>query len=230
MKPDLVLNRGRAASLQGQHAAALRDFKWFHQNALKHDRAFYGVRLSFALGYWKNLADVYPAARRELQALKRRGETKLRHGRGNRDLFADVRAINRELGCERDTYSLFREIERRQPALAKRCADLAIAVIVEAKDYSRAAKYLPHPIDYLLWLSDRLNADLKRNHGRRDLVKARRKAYVEIYCDDVHVALRVLRGLRNHSAFKAAFDWAIALVEPRHASAMVCTKLASLRA
>ena len=52
MDPGEILSRGRAAALEGRHEDALRDFAWFHEHALEHDMAYYGVRLSFALGYW----------------------------------------------------------------------------------------------------------------------------------------------------------------------------------
>lgn len=46
---------------QGKNQEALERFVWFHDHALEHEPAgMYGVRLSFALSYWKALGDVYP--------------------------------------------------------------------------------------------------------------------------------------------------------------------------
>src|SRR5437763_1470239 len=102
-----VLHRARIAQDEGRHDEALRDLVWFHQNALKHDRALYGVRLSFALGYWNELADVYPPARLALEAAKRDACSILLASGGSRELFHDVVAINRELGRRGDTYRFF---------------------------------------------------------------------------------------------------------------------------
>lgn len=36
------------------------EFVWFHEHALEVDRAYRGVRLSFALAFWLELAEQYP--------------------------------------------------------------------------------------------------------------------------------------------------------------------------
>jgi hypothetical protein len=227
MDPGEILNRGRAAALEGRHEQALRDFIWFHKHALKHDRAYYGVRLSFALGYWMELGEVYSPALKALQAFKGQGEAALIRGKGDRAIFHDVASINQELGRMNDTYELFLTMKKEHPELARRCADLAIKAIVEAKDFKLASEHLPHPENYLLWLSDRLNDDLERKGVARSTATKRREAYVRNYCHDVRTALRILRGLQNLDAAEAALEWAIALVRPKEARAMVCAQLTS---
>lgn len=76
MHPTEALTRARAAAAAGRHAEALRDLLWFHEHALDLEPSLYGLRLSFALGAWKDLADVYPPAMAELRAAKRRGEAR----------------------------------------------------------------------------------------------------------------------------------------------------------
>lgn len=225
MDPGEILNRGRTSALEGRHAAALKDFLWFHENALKHDRAYYGVRLSFALGYWKELADVYPPALEALHSAKQRSESFLRTGAGDRDLFNDVVSINRELGRTGDTYELFLVLKSSHPELAKKVGDLAIEAIVEAGDFKLASEHLPHPEIYLLWLSDRLNDKLEQKGVPRQRATRRREAYVRNYCSDVQTILKILKGLRNFDSADAALDWAIALVRSRPARAMVCEQL-----
>ena len=227
MDPSEVLNRGRASALEGRHEEALRDLLWFHEHALEHDRAFYGVRLSFALGYWKELGDKYPPALEALTSVKRRSEAALIRGKGDRDLFHEVVSINRELDLVRDTYDLFLALKRAHPALAKNCAHLAIEALVEARDFKLASEYLPHPESYLLWLSDRLNDDLELKGVSPKAARRRREAYVHNYCHDVRTTLRILKGLGNKAASRAALDWAIALVRPRQARLMVCAQLIS---
>jgi len=227
MDPGEILNRGRTSALEGRHEEALRDLLWFHENALKHDRAFYGVRLSFALGYWKELADLYPPALKALQSVKKQSEAALRRGEGGRELFNDVVSINRELDRESDTYKLFLALKRKHLDLTRKVGDLAIEAIVDAGDFKLASEYLPHPESYLLWLSDRLNDNLERKGVPRGIALRRREAYVHNYCRDVRTTLKILTGLRNRESAKAALEWAIALVRPRQARAMVCAQLIS---
>src|SRR4051794_4253621 len=61
--PSDVLDSAVDDTRSGSHADALAKFLWFHHNALRHDQAFGGVRLSFALSYWLELAGAYPPAR-----------------------------------------------------------------------------------------------------------------------------------------------------------------------
>lgn len=225
MDPGTVLNRGRDAFRAGRYQEALNAFVWFHDNALQHDRAYYGVRLSFAIGNWRDLADVYPPARKALESVRSRAAAALRAGSGSRELFHDFKSINRELEKVRETYDLFRELWTSQPELAKECRDLAVEAIVDAGDFDFAAKCLPHPESYLLLLSDRLNGDLERNGVPRRIAIRRREAYVHNYCRDVRTAWRILKGLRNNDAARAALEWAVALVRPRTARTMVLEQL-----
>ena len=227
MDPGEILNRGRTATFEGRYEDALQAFIWFHEHALEHDRAYYGVRLSFALGYWRELADLYPPALEALEAAGVRAEATLINGQGDRDLFHDAEALNRELGRPANTYRLFVNLKKQQAELAKKCASLAIESIVEAGDYKLASEHLPHPETYLLWLSDRLNADLSERKLSHKASKMRREAYVRNYCHDVRTTLRILKGLRNLEAAQAALEWAIALVEPPIARAIVCAQLTS---
>ena len=54
-----------------RYDVALAKQLWFHKNAVRYNRSLSAVRTSFALGYWRRLADSYPPA---LDALKRTRE------------------------------------------------------------------------------------------------------------------------------------------------------------
>jgi hypothetical protein len=225
MDPGTILSRGRAAALEGRHEQALRDFLWFHKQALKYDGAYYGVRLSFALGYWMELGKVYAPALKALKSVKKQGEATLALGKGDRALFHEVMSINRELGRTKDTYKLFLALTKKHPDRAKGYADLAIEPMVEVGDFKLASAYLPHPENYLLWLSDRLNDDLERKGVSRTIAVKRREACVRNYCHDIRVALAILKGLKNTDAAIAFREWAIALVRSKSARNMVCAQL-----
>jgi hypothetical protein len=227
VNPGEILRRGRTHQWEGRHEQALEDFTWFHKHALEYDRAYYGVRLSFAIGYWKELADVYPPAAAAMASVKSDTIAALMRGEGDRSLFADVVAINRELGCSSETYDLFTSLMAKDLERAKKYADLAMPCIVEAEDFELATKFLPHPEDYLLYYSERLNEDLERKGVPRKKALTRREAYVHNYCEDVRLLLRVLEGVGELEWRRAALDWAIALVRPQQARFMVATELTS---
>lgn len=227
MDPGDILRRGRAHACEGRHEEALTDYLWFHKHALEHERAYYGVRLSFALAYWKELADVYPPAAAAMRAVRNETAAALLRADGNtRTLFDEVAAIDRELGNSRDTYDLFLSLIAEDPEQAKRCAELALPSIVDAEDYDLATQFLPHPEHYLLYESERLNENLERKVMPRRRALAERDAFVHIYCEDVKLLLRVLEGVGQKAWRRAAVEWAIALVRSRQARSMVAIELA----
>ncbi len=54
---------------QGKYKEALKRNIWFHNHALEHRPSMYGVRLSFALSYWKSLGEIYPPAQKALAVI-----------------------------------------------------------------------------------------------------------------------------------------------------------------
>ncbi|MBN1515587.1 hypothetical protein JXA32_03350 [Candidatus Sumerlaeota bacterium] len=132
---------------QGKHQEALERYIWFHNHALEHEpAAMYGVRLSFALEYWRQLGEVYPPA---LAALKKTRDDKtelMEKGKGNRELFHDVLALNRTLNNSRKTVDLFQKLDQEQEELAKQCWDIAEETVIDAKEYELAGKYIGDPI------------------------------------------------------------------------------------
>lgn len=80
MNPNARLNAARAATGEGRFEEALSEFVWFHEHALEVDRAYRGVRLSFALT--------------EFQRKLNEKTTRLSSGELSRDLFNDIEAMN----------------------------------------------------------------------------------------------------------------------------------------
>jgi hypothetical protein len=72
MNPQIRLQNAFTAAGEGRHEEALREYIWFHDHALELEPALYGVRLSFALAYWVELAQDYPAARTALEGIRDR--------------------------------------------------------------------------------------------------------------------------------------------------------------
>lgn len=131
---------------EGKHKEALDRFLWFHDHALEHAPSMYGVRLSFALMYWKQLGDAHPPA---LVALKKTRDDKtllVVEGKGTRSLFHDVVALNRTLGDNGKTVELFRELDKDQRNLATECWDIAKEAVITEKAYDLARKYIGNPV------------------------------------------------------------------------------------
>jgi hypothetical protein len=143
---QLYLSDTEDMARQGKNEEALERFLWFHDHALEHEPAMYGVRLSFALSSWKELADSYPPA---LIAMKKTRDDKtilLENRKGSTDLFHDVVSLNQTLGDDDKTIVLFRRLDQEQKGLAAQCWDMAKDAVIKAKAYDLARKYIGNPV------------------------------------------------------------------------------------
>jgi hypothetical protein len=136
-------NRTQQLVRERHYKEALDRFLWFDEHALEHDPGMSGVRLSFALSYWKNLGDAYPPAKQAMVDMRDRKTRQLQEGRGNAALFSDVAALNRTLGENAATVRLFQAIDKSNPTLAAQCWLFARDQIFLAKQYDIAKKYIP---------------------------------------------------------------------------------------
>jgi hypothetical protein len=127
---------------EGKYEEALGRFIWFHDHALEYNSAMAGVRLSFALEYWKWLGNVYPPAQAALEQTRDKKAALLDVGKGDFNLFHDVLAINRTLKEDEKTINLFRKLDQEQPQLAKVCWSAAKDVLIQAKTYDLIRKYM----------------------------------------------------------------------------------------
>src|SRR5262245_46444849 len=142
--PHEILNSAEADTRAGAHADALTKFLWFHHNALRYERALGGVRLSFALGYWLRLADVYPPARVAL--VRTRDETAAAFAaEPNFDRFNDLAAFNERLGDGLRTADAFATVARRDPATAGRLYHVAEPFLVAAGRFAECNPFLDRP-------------------------------------------------------------------------------------
>jgi len=127
---------------EGKHKEALERYIWFHDHALEHQPSMYGVRLSFALSSWKRLADKYPSAMKAFKEIRDKKTKKLSGGNGNAAIFHDVVALNRTLGDETKTITLFEAIAKMDPQLANDCWGIAKEAVFKEKRYDLAQQYV----------------------------------------------------------------------------------------
>lgn len=142
--PQKILLEASADTQAKRFEVALAKHLWFHQNALKINKAFYGVRLSFALNGWKTLANQHPPA---LQAMKAtRDEAKKQfltfQSKEPSLLFNEIEALNKTLEEPGETVSLFELLEEKNLELARSVADMAQPALIRAKKYALCFKYL----------------------------------------------------------------------------------------
>lgn len=195
MDPREHLLSARQAGLEGNHEEALRGFIWFHEHALEHDPAYYGVRLSFALGFWLELGEVYPKAIDALKEIRDNKTQILLMGNGDRELFHDVEAINESLEEGSSTYELFKQMVVASPALAQDCAELAMRAIVKCGDYSLAHQYMGDPYENIREWSRNLNEDVADIPSDPAPEAPVLDAYEQIFADRVNLLTAVLAGV-----------------------------------
>ena len=227
MDPRDRLMKARAAADAGDYETALSEYVWFHDHALEHRPSLYGVRLSFALSYWKNLGDRYPPAMLALRNMRGDKTARLLHGEEDRALFHDVASINEYLGEERSTYELFRTLDQTAPGFARQCFTLAVDAIVAARDFELADQYAPDPESALLEFSGDLNNDVADYRAGPPVRAPRLDAYIHIYCGRIRNLLRILAGTGRKLDADLAREWAVALVEDRRVRDRVRTALYS---
>jgi hypothetical protein len=140
--PQKILDEAKADATSGRYAEALAKHVWFFENALKYAPAMSGVRLSFALGYWKELSEKYPPALVKLQAERDEAATRVREAKDSRQSFIDFASINRELAEDGKTEELFLWLDASSPATASAVYSLAQPSLVRARKYDVCGKYL----------------------------------------------------------------------------------------
>jgi hypothetical protein len=150
--PQQILREAVDDAAARRYDVALEKQLWFHNNAVRYNRGLSGVRASFALGYWRQLADAYPPA---MDALKRTRDDAWSATLSGADTtlavpsFRDFAALNRTLGEESRTAAAFAQLDREKPDIAQRVAVAARPALIRAKQFELCAKY----VDMDFWRS-----------------------------------------------------------------------------
>jgi hypothetical protein len=191
MDPRERLRAGEQAARERRYEEALDHYVWFHEHALEHDEALCGVRLSFALASWAELGRAYPRAAEVLTEIRDRKTERLRGGEENRDLFNDVEAINEYLDDHEATYCLFVELHSSFPELAKRCASIAMPVLIKKQDYKLARIFIEQPEEAIRQWSATLKNDIAAFATKPGV----KEAFIRIYVDHVREILEAFTGV-----------------------------------
>ncbi len=150
--PRAILREAAEDRKAGRYDMALAKHLWFHQNVLKHDESYYGVRLSFALADWADLATVHPPAQAALARTRDEALDDFKGRRGEHSGYAafhDFEAINESLGDEALTVATFVALDKQDPARAKDVFNLAQPALIRARQYGLCGKYVGPEEDWL---------------------------------------------------------------------------------
>ena len=144
-KPDWDKFRSETSNLinQGQYEDALQHCLWYHNHAVQIDPAQSGVRLSFAMEQWGELALRYPRAQQAMKETRDRAVREFAQGGGNFALFQEAAAFNTRLRNEPATLALFESVRQQDPALARQCYWVMERTLVERGEYDVCASFIP---------------------------------------------------------------------------------------
>lgn len=126
----------------GQFEIALQKHRWYHDHAIEHEPGQYGVRLSFALTFWHQLAKVHPPAMAELTATRDKAAENARAGIDVRESFNDAHAINRVLDETSQSLDLFMHLHNADSEYARTVFPLAQSVLITHGEYDICNQYL----------------------------------------------------------------------------------------
>jgi hypothetical protein len=121
---------------------ALAKTLWFHECALDHAPDMRGVRLSFALAEWTNLAESYPPALTAMRAMRDRAEERVAQGGEVLPHLRDASALNRELEEPQRDVVLFKSIAARFPDQARECFAVLYPSLLDAREYALCDQYM----------------------------------------------------------------------------------------
>jgi len=138
----ICLNEIQELVDQGEYAKALEQHIWYHHHILEEDPSQLGVRLSFALSYWKRLGEVYPPALEALIEIRDQKELLCRQNNfSDISIYDDVIAINEKLDSNSRSLSLFEKLEEVAPELAAESWNLIDEVAINEQRYDLIERY-----------------------------------------------------------------------------------------
>ncbi|MDJ0938341.1 MAG: hypothetical protein QNJ00_01125 [Woeseiaceae bacterium] len=207
--PRAILDEARADRHAGRYAESLAKHVWFHDNALKLDRALAGVRLSFALSDWKQLADRYPPALARMREIRDRDERRVMENKADYNAFHDAVRLNEYLKETDRTVHLFRWLDENDPELAERSFSVARDTLIASGELDLCAKYVGDLESY----REELETLLERQEVMRQAVGGAS-------------AERTTDRLRNHLAYDLLTDIATLVMIGRLDQARAMVELA----
>lgn len=140
--PSAILHSAVDDRRHGLFEQSLAKFVWYHHHALEHKPTQSGVRLSFALGYWLELARKYPPAHDAFIRARDDTEQAFRQNPSDVNLFRYLAAMNYQLGDGMRTADLFLAAASQIQGHAQPLYRVAEPYLVAAGQFSACAPFL----------------------------------------------------------------------------------------
>ncbi|MEZ0225709.1 MAG: hypothetical protein ACAH83_14230 [Alphaproteobacteria bacterium] len=142
--PKETIEKARTAFTDGNYADALELYDHFYEHALEADPSYYGVRLSYCLDEWAELAKKYQPAKVRLEE-KMATALRLLDTTRNPERFHDYHAICHFLKCPDKSIEKFFGYHDSDPQLALSLFSFIRDDLVAAKQWNVCSTYLSHP-------------------------------------------------------------------------------------
>jgi hypothetical protein len=115
---------------------------WFHKNAMRIDQSLSGVRRSYALRAWSDLAQKYPPAHAAMVRIRNAAESSVWKDKNPWQAAHDLSSLNEYLNNEPRTAALFISLNRKAPRRAERIYSLAEPLLIQMHEYKLCGRYL----------------------------------------------------------------------------------------
>jgi hypothetical protein len=146
------LYEAQADTQAGRYKDAEAKFIWYRDNALKYQPSQVGVRDSFALSYWSQLAEKYPPARKRLNSIRDDAEKELRNkpvsGRKAMTDFIVILSINNGSKDDAKTLALFKWLDVYDQKTARQAYSLVEMQLIAAGEYALCGRYMDPDVSY----------------------------------------------------------------------------------
>lgn len=140
--PGEVLNSARNSFKKEDYPDALEKYIWFFENSTVINKAAYtGVRRSYCLGEWADLASIYPPALETLIAQKNTSINGFKETKSI-DNFRDSAAICYFLNCMEEVIILFKEVYKDDKELSKKLFSSVFEYLARNKEWGICREYL----------------------------------------------------------------------------------------
>lgn len=143
--PTTILREAQADARARRYEDALAKHLWYHENAETIDAGQTGVRRSFALSSWYDLAADYAPALTKFEECRenaRKGALEGKHPKHVWNNFADFASMSKQLDDDQAIADLFLEIRDESPKQAEKVYPLAEPALVTAERFDVCGEFL----------------------------------------------------------------------------------------
>ena len=202
---------------KGEYAEALEMFEWFHFNALSIRSSLYGVRLSFALGYWMKLTKVYPMAKQRLLEIRDEEIEKIKGSKWSFEGFHDVAAISKQFEDSQTPLEIFKWIDKNETDQNKiaKCFNVIFESLCEKDELELCNKYLTDPeskakkyVDLFKQAESGISQYFKKineDAEKKELVQQSLTSMRKKYMHDMSLLVKILKSVNRHKDLESIY-------------------------